>query len=753
LPSPRPPSSPRDPRDRSAASPSSFRPSTVPASLSPHPSPVRHPPSPVSPSLQRQNSNASLSKRDPRMRGKTASPSNTTSSPVVPLPDLLAQKPAGVFQTEKQDILADDVVNAVHATLESTAATKKSKIKLPSCLTEPEQSAEEKKSAVLAAAKPNEDDLMELLLSKKSKVQATQRSASLDEGGGGEGRYKLQRTESTPPVGSSSSSDVRAERTMSKGEKPSEKVAMLGEKVVAKKTGGKGDKMENTSKAVERQPSKVSDSFSKALGESDKMVSNKKSKKEKRSEVNEKHKKETKGRVYIDTEKAKSSNHNPRNEVDPVKTNSEKSEKNNKVEKHKHAENASKGQNSSKDSLVEKETDSSVASTGDSTPVEEDDIGSDNIACQYCLQMFKFHNLQEHVEKCEKKCSESSETGEEILAGQVEAVEGGGGQNVEENSRKAESAVVHSDDEPADEFAREGSTKEERERCLKENEMGTKAERDAREKLEREVKDNEEKERKKKERKERGDEKEKNKREEEKKKKGTEKELKRKENKRKATEPERKESEDRNAEKKSPQEEKEKNEEEARSQQEENIENIEGSKEEKDRTEESLGKTQTELGFGKTQDNKEKEREMEGSDAREQDTPQEKTPQEDWSEDEEAQRTEGYTKRKGEGVPHRKGQSKRRRMTRGQVMSLHKALGGATSSEEEEFEEEPLSIWKDGDIDRCPRCSISLQVSREQLTLNVTDLSILLDCTECGVRLRLRGFLADQQLALLSCPQ
>ena len=83
----------------------------------------------------------------------------------------------------------------------------------------------------------------------------------------------------------------------------------------------------------------------------------------------------------------------------------------------------------------------------------------------------------------------------------------------------------------------------------------------------------------------------------------------------------------------------------------------------------------------------------------------------------------------------------------------------------------------DGDIDRCPRCSVNLevlnssryflsvvnhllldshhsaQVSREQLTLNVTDLSILLDCNECGVRLRLRGFLGDHQLALLSCGQ
>ena len=186
----------------------------------------------------------------------------------------------------------------------------------------------------------------------------------------------------------------------------------------------------------------MSDSFSKALGESDKMVSSKKAKKEKRSEVNEKQKKGTKGRVYTDTERARTSNPYSRNDVDPVKTGSEKSQKHNKDEKHKPAENVSKGQKISKGSLladvdiVSKETDSSVASTGDTTPgEEEEDIGSDNIACQYCLVMFKFDNLQEHVEKCEKKKYGNSETGEEMLAGQVEAVEvSGGGQNVEVNS-------------------------------------------------------------------------------------------------------------------------------------------------------------------------------------------------------------------------------------------------------------------------------------------------------------------------------
>merc|ERR1712108_95118 len=178
---------------------------------------------------------------------------------------------------------------------------------------------------------------------------------------------------------------------MSKGEKPSEKPSIPAEKVEAKKTGGKGEKMEKTSKTMGRQPSKVSDSFSKALGESDKMVSKKKAKKEKKND--EKHKKGTKERVYIDTEKARTSN--SRNEVDPVKTASEKSQKQNKVEKHKAVENTLKGQKSSKDSLladdetVTKETDTGSVGTGGETGMEEDDdIGSDNIACQYCFVMF-----------------------------------------------------------------------------------------------------------------------------------------------------------------------------------------------------------------------------------------------------------------------------------------------------------------------------------------------------------------------------
>ena len=97
---------------------------------------------------------------------------------------------------------------------------------------------------------------------------------------------------------------------------------------------------------------------------------------------------------------------------------------------------------------------------------------------------------------------------------------------------------------------------------------------------------------------------------------------------------------------------------------------------------------QGEVQTGLTEENKEKERGMEGTDAQGR-----VSRQGDSSVDEEAQLRERDRKRKGEGsVPQRK----RRRMTRGQVMSLHKALGGGTSSEEEEVEEEPLSIWKGG---------------------------------------------------------
>ena len=568
------------------------------------------------------------------MRGKTLSPNNnTTSSPVVvPLPDLLAQKPAGVAQPEPQEIL-DDVGDAVDTTLlEPTAASKKLKIKLPSCLTEPEESAEERKSVVLAAAKPSEDDLLELHLSKKSKVQAMQRSASLDEGGGGKGKIQLERLESSPFVGSSL--DLRTEKAISKGEKP----PIPSEKVAATKPG---EKMEKSSKTVGRQPSKVSDSFSKALGESDIMVSKKKAKKEKKNDVNEKHKKGSKERVYIDTEKARSSN--PRNEADQVKSSSEKSQKEKRVEK----QNASKGEKSSKDSLltdvetVAKETDTGSVVKAGETPVEDDDSGSDEIACQYCLVMFKFANLRGHIEKCEKKFEIPVEASVEGVAG------------VELNSRKEAGAVVHSDDEPADEFAREGREKEEREREMKATE-----EKDLREKetLEREVKENEERERKKKERKEREDEK-------EKKKKGTERELKRKEKKKKEAERERKESEEENDKKKNHQEEK---------------------KEKQNEPEEEEELEAGEVETGKAQDNKEKG----GPDA-----PGRVSPQGDSSGDEEAQLREGDGKRKGEGTAP---QRKRRRMTRGQVMSLHKALGGGSSSEEEEVEEEPLSIWKGG---------------------------------------------------------
>merc|ERR1712130_844754 len=158
------------------------------------------------------------------------------------------------------------------------------------------------------------------------------------------------------------------------------------------------------------------------------MVSKKKAKKEKKNDVNEKHKKGTKERVYIDTEKARTSNQ--RNEVDPVKTSSERNQKENKVEKQKAAENALKGQKSNiNDSLlanaetIAKETYTDSHTAGGEAAVEDDD--SDEIACLHCFVKFTLANYQGH--KCEKKF----ESGE-LLAGQVEAsVEG-----VDSNSRK-----------------------------------------------------------------------------------------------------------------------------------------------------------------------------------------------------------------------------------------------------------------------------------------------------------------------------
>merc|ERR1712233_17799 len=111
-----------------------------------------------------------------------------------------------------------------------------------------------------------------------------------------------------------------------------------------------------------------------------------------------------------------------------------------------------------------------------------------------------------------------------------------------------------------------------------------------------------------------------------------------------------------------------------------------------DRAEVFQEKVQTGFGFGKTQENKEKGGTAPGC----------VSPQGDLNGDEEARVGEGERKREGEGTNGPQRKAKRRRINQGQVMSLHKALGGSRSSEEEEVDEEPLSIWKDGDTDRCP---------------------------------------------------
>ena len=206
--------------------------------------------------------------------------------------------------------------------------------------------------------------------------------------------------------------------------------------------------------------------------------------------------------------------------------------------------------------------------------------------------------------------------------------------------------------------------------------------------MEREDKENGEKERKK-ERKEREDGKEKNKKEDEKdkKKKGTEKELKRKEKKKKEGEREKKEGDEENDKKKSNQEEKNEKQEKESGLQQKEIEEMEvvSMAGDEDRAEVFQEKVQTGFGFGKTQENKEKG----GTGA-----PECVSPQGDLNGDDEARLREGERKREGEGTNGPQRKAKRRRINRGQVMSLHKALGGSTSSEEEEVDEEPLSIWK-----------------------------------------------------------
>ena len=56
-------------------------------------------------------------------------------------------------------------------------------------------------------------------------------------------------------------------------------------------------------------------------------------------------------------------------------------------------------------------------------------------------------------------------------------------------------------------------------------------------------------------------------------------------------------------------------------------------------------------------------------------------------------------------------------------------------------------------VDKCPDCKARLETGPRALnfSLNMTDLSILVDCMQCGVRVRLKGVLGARQRAVLGC--
>ena len=465
---------------------------------------------------------------------------------MVPLPDLLTKKLMGGSHPEQPEILADDVVPAVEEDVESSPGPKRSKIKLPSCLTEPDEKAEEKKSTDLTAASDNnEDDLMELLLSKKSKViEATQRSASQDERGENvEAKGQSEKTEFD--LGRSFSSDLRQEKTLpTLSEKPTDKVPTPGNTIIAKKVEDKDKKVGKVAKTLERVPSKESDSFLKDLEENDKMVSKKKPRKEKKVESKEKHKK-VKPRVYIDTEKARSMKPASRDDGDEEKRAVEKSKRHSKKEKSKSTdtENITKGQRSSKECFSAEAKESASPETTEPAPIAEDDIGTDGLPCGYCHKEVAFASLTNHMDKC-KKAFEQNNGAAEILAGQVDLVEDNdvGEEDFQEKSRLEEAPVVHSDEEPVDEFAKEERERvereereiEEREKMIREAEVKERKKKEKKERMEPEIKERMEEEKK-----ERMEEKSR-KRDEEKERtqKATEKELKMKERKRKGNDEE-----------------------------------------------------------------------------------------------------------------------------------------------------------------------------------------------------------------------
>jgi len=89
----------------------------------------------------------------------------------------------------------------------------------------------------------------------------------------------------------------------------------------------------------------------------------------------------------------------------------------------------------------------------------------------------------------------------------------------------------------------------------------------------------------------------------------------------------------------------------------------------------------------------------------------------------------------------------------GEVMSLYQALGGSEDSEEEE-PDQPVVIRAGVDpIDKCPNCYSRLETGSKTVnfSINLSDMSVLVDCMQCGVRVRMKGALGDKQKEFLSC--
>ena len=103
-------------------------------------------------------------------------------------------------------------------------------------------------------------------------------------------------------------------------------------------------------------------------------------------------------------------------------------------------------------------------------------------------------------------------------------------------------------------------------------------------------------------------------------------------------------------------------------------------------------------------------------------------------------------------------------------MSLYQALGGSNDSEEEEPEQ--LVVVRAGKLnscvsesvsqvmitgvdstDKCPRWNSRLDTgpAAVNFSINFSDLSVLVDCIKCDVRVKVMGALGSRQRTFLSC--